>query len=431
MVMDEGRRLAARRVADELLGVLELERSLGATRALLVAGLVDLHDEVPDSVVEGAERLVPSGHEGTPLVAEFCFVELAALLQVSVPAAASVVADVMDLRHRLPLTWAALLAGRVELWQARQVAQAKGMGALSPGAAAEVDRRLEPCLGRLSWGRVMRKLAGLVVVADTAAAAARVEKARAEQFVRVSHEGDGMSTLVARLRTSGALLIEAAVHGMSKQMVAEGRSEPIGVLRAEALVGLATPTDASDAAGTLRRPTSTVVVHVGRHTEVARVEGQIGPVLKEHLAELLQHHRIRLLPVVDLAADPQVDSYEVPAHIGRHVSARDLYEMFPFSKRAAGSGTDADHTVPWRDDGTPGQTCPSNLGYLSRLVHRAKTHGGFDVEQPEPGVFAWLTRLGYEWSVDRRGTHPRGDVPNAGEGEPAGGIRVDIVFPAA
>ena len=48
--MDEGRRAEARRVADELLGVLSLERSLGATKALLVAGLVDLHDTVAHQI---------------------------------------------------------------------------------------------------------------------------------------------------------------------------------------------------------------------------------------------------------------------------------------------------------------------------------------------------------------------------------------------
>ena len=102
-------------MADELLGVLSLERSLGATKALLVAGLVDLHDTVASNPAPGAERLVRSGHEGTPLVAEFLYAELAPLLGVTIPAASALVSDVMDLRHRLPRTWAALLAGRVEL----------------------------------------------------------------------------------------------------------------------------------------------------------------------------------------------------------------------------------------------------------------------------------------------------------------------------
>ena len=364
-------------MADELLGVLSLERSLGATKALLVAGLVDLHDTVASNPAPGAERLVRSGHEGTPLVAEFLYAELAPLLGVTIPAASALVSDVMDLRHRLPRTWAALLAGRVELWQGLQVAQAKGM--------RDLDR----------------------------AAAARAERARGEQFVRVTHDGDGMSTLVARLRTAGAVLLEAAVDGYVRQEVAAGSTEQVDVLRAEGLVRLATPTAASDAAGTLRRPEATVVVHLSPDSEVVRTEGDLGPVLKAHLAELLQHHRIRVLPVVDLADHPQVDAYEVPVGIGRHVRARDPFEMFPFSVRGS-RGLDLDHSDPWRDDGTRGQTRAANLAPLGRFAHRAKTHGDFELTQTAPGILAWVTRLGYEWLVDRQGTHPRGDVPNAG-----------------
>ncbi len=400
-------------MADELLGVLSLERSLGATKALLVAGLVDLHDTVASNPAPGAERLVRSGHEGTPLVAEFLYAELAPLLGVTIPAASALVSDVMDLRHRLPRTWAALLAGRVELWQGLQVAQAKGMRDLDRAAAARVDRLVEPCLGRLAWRRVLRKLAGLIVAADTEAAAARAERARGEQFVRVTHDGDGMSTLVARLRTAGAVLLEAAVDGYVRQEVAAGSTEQVDVLRAEGLVRLATPTAASDAAGTLRRPEATVVVHLSPDSEVVRTEGDLGPVLKAHLAELLQHHRIRVLPVVDLADHPQVDAYEVPVGIGRHVRARDPFEMFPFSVRGS-RGLDLDHSDPWRDDGTRGQTRAANLAPLGRFAHRAKTHGDFELTQTAPGILAWVTRLGYEWLVDRQGTHPRGDVPNAG-----------------
>ena len=49
---------------------------------------------------------------------------------------------------------------------------------LDRAAAARVDRLVEPCLGRLAWRRVLRKLAGLIVAADTEAAAARAERAR-------------------------------------------------------------------------------------------------------------------------------------------------------------------------------------------------------------------------------------------------------------
>src|SRR5699024_4272993 len=38
-------------------------------------------------------------------------------------------------------------------------------------------------------------------------------------------------------------------------------------------------------------------------------------------------------------------------------------------------GCDADHTIPWKPDGTGGATCTCNLAPLCRTHHRLKTHG--------------------------------------------------------
>ena len=44
-------------------------------------------------------------------------------------------------------------------------------------------------------------------------------------------------------------------------------------------------------------------------------------------------------------------------------------------------------------------TRPDNLGPLSRKVHRAKTHGGWQLDQPSPGVFLWRSPLGFGYLV--------------------------------
>lgn len=74
----------------------------------------------------------------------------------------------------------------------------------------------------------------------------------------------------------------------------------------------------------------------------------------------------------------------------------------------------------------PGQTCPDNLGPLSRRVHNAKTHAGWRVEQPRPGVFLWTSPLGYRYRVDPDGSHelPRLDVSHSA-------VRMDLVWPGA
>ena len=45
-----------------------------------------------------------------------------------------------------------------------------------------------------------------------------------------------------------------------------------------------------------------------------------------------------------------------------------------------------------------------NLGPLTRFVHRAKTHGGWKLDQPESGLFVWTSPLGHRYLVARSHT---------------------------
>ena len=51
------------------------------------------------------ERAIAIAGVGTPEVAEFAVMELAAALRLSHEAALALVGDVLDLAHRLPRTW--------------------------------------------------------------------------------------------------------------------------------------------------------------------------------------------------------------------------------------------------------------------------------------------------------------------------------------
>src|ERR671932_506776 len=56
--------------------------------------------------------------------AEIAPAELGAALRLSPGAATALVADALDLRHRLPRLWARVAAGDAAAWAARRVAQA-------------------------------------------------------------------------------------------------------------------------------------------------------------------------------------------------------------------------------------------------------------------------------------------------------------------
>jgi hypothetical protein len=55
---------------------------------------------------------------------------------------------------------------------------------------------------------------------------------------------------------------------------------------------------------------------------------------------------------------------------------------------------DDDHTLAF-DKG--GKTCECNLGPLCRHHHRVKQSQGWRLEQPEPGIYAWVTPAGWQF----------------------------------
>ena len=55
---------------------------------------------------------------------------------------------------------------------------------------------------------------------------------------------------------------------------------------------------------------------------------------------------------------------------------------------------DDDHTVPFEKGG---RSCECNLGPLCRHHHRVKQLQGWRLEQPEPGVLAWVTPSGWKY----------------------------------
>ena len=120
------------------------------------------------------------------------------------------------------------------------------------------------------------------------------------------------------------------------------------------------------------------------------------------LTHLLGHTRVRVMPVLRPYAEIAVDSYEIPEPIRRQVLERDTHEVFPYSSRTARDG-DLDHTDPYRP-GRKRQTRASNLGSLWRKPHRAKTHAGWDLQQPKPGIFWWSTPNGERYRIGPNGT---------------------------
>lgn len=95
---------------------------------------------------------------------------------------------------------------------------------------------------------------------------------------------------------------------------------------------------------------------------------------------------------------------ELLANRRLQVTITDPVSIFPYST-AASRRCDLDHTEPYDRAGPTGQTRPANLGPVARPEHRGKTHGGWLIDQIEPGEYLWQSPLGYRYLVDRGGTH--------------------------
>ncbi len=136
-----------------------------------------------------SERLVAMGPVGCPPVAETSPAGLAVVFQTSIGGVQRLIGDALNLRHRLPRTWARVTAGQVHAWKARQLAHATAH--LNPVHAGEVDRLLVGHLELVAWRRFEKMLDATVLHVDEASYQARARQAATHRDVWASQSSDG------------------------------------------------------------------------------------------------------------------------------------------------------------------------------------------------------------------------------------------------
>ncbi len=436
-----------------------LEAAATAHRALIVreceivqlaADWADCHPVESESNRVGRRRSAPRllGGDGTPAVVWGCVAELATVLETSTGAAEGLMADALDLRHRLPRLWRLVVDAGVRAWKVRKVAQATRH--LAVEAANAVDAVLAPVITSVAWTRCERLLEAAVMAADPADAEARAQAWEAERFVRAGRSVAGLKTLVARARAGDVIWFMAMVNRLAEILAVEGDTDPIDVRRSTAIGILANPARAlqlladhvsdvseqgstDDEEGTddahrsvaveppvisPQRLQPTVVLHVHLAGEsvatgqgVARFE-EAGPVTVDQIRRFLGRTdcRIRVQPVLDPTGVLAVDRYEAPAVMRDAMLTRNPADVFPWGVCTSRS-MDLDHTIPYLAPdrgGPPGQTSMRNLGPLTRSHHRLKTFFGWRLRQPEPGQYLWRSPHGWVYLVNPSGTHDLG-----------------------
>ncbi len=401
--------------------------------------------------LDGRDPMVTPGGEGTPSVREFALPELAMARETHTVTTRSLLADALDLMHRLPLTWSKIVAGVAEPWVARKVATKSR--AVPLATVGMVDRAVASAITGHAPSTVLEIADAKVIAADPEGYAGRREYERRRRYVHLSRCDEyGYRHVIARVTAGDAVWVDAMVDQVADILVlTHGEDHNRDELRSLAFGWLARPADLlrllldhtdqpdtvdSDDPPEKRRPVwapsdldrivgrlsemstrqlaslrgkATVYVHVtdrslSEGVGVARVEGQ-GPLWVRDLADLIGHADIRLTPVRDLAQRRRSDAYEHDEDLKDQVWLLTGGDVFPFSPRTATRDrVDFDHPTPYDPTGPPGQTGPHNSGPLRRRHHRWKTFAGYRCRSAGGGRHLWQTPHGLTFLVDQHGT---------------------------
>ncbi len=357
----------------------------------------------------GDQPLAVAG-PGAPLVSEFCVAEFALAVGLPTETGKEYLGEAVELRHRLPRTWARVVSGDLAAWRARRIAR-ETIG-LSVAAAGFVDTQVAPYAHRIRPAEVDRLVADAVGRFMPAEAEKQRQQAADGRYLAIEHTQVsfvGTSRIHGELDLADALDLEQAVAREAAVLAACGSDESLDVRRSQAMGQIARQQTSLDlqAADDTDRPAArqTVVhVHLSPDGPFARVEARGRRLVTvEQVREWLHTPltEVVIRPVVDVTEHLHVDQYEVPTRLADQTAERDLTCVFPWCTRAAES-CDDDHVIPFSEGGT---TSSDNIAPLCRRHHRLKTHHpGWGYTALEPGSYLWHSPHGYQFLRDHRGT---------------------------
>ena len=111
--------------------------------------------------------------------------------------------------------------------------------------------------------------------------------------------------------------------------------------------------------------------------------------------------RLRALAAAECGHERESGHYRPPPSLWHLIQTRNQRCTYAGCRMPA-VRCDDDHTVPFEKGG---RSCECNLGPLCRHHHRVKQLQGWRLEQPEPGVLAWVTPSGWKYITGPTTTH--------------------------
>ena len=473
-----------------------LAASSGAVRDRRLAEVQDLevlaqwaalHSSDPTRGPGGAHQrrignvLRQVGGEGTPPVQDFCLGEVAMARGTGVTAATNALADVLDLQHRLPLTWEVCRAGRAEVYVARRVAKLSRR--LPADRVWVVDQAVAAMIATEPGGKVFDVAEAKIIEADPEAHHLRVEEEKQRRFVGYSERDEhGLQMVFARIEAGDVIALQALVERLSDILEPRHPDLSRDEVRALAFGWVARPAEAlalllenlegaptadepdepelhraiafpadllaqlTAANLALIRPRAVLYVHLhqsalrgaGGPEGVARVEG-LGPCDVDQLRDLLRRYDVVVKPVIDLEDRIRTTAYEHPESLKERVHLITGGDYWPFATSTS-RRVDSDHPTTYDHDPpdeSVEQTGTHNSGPLGRTHHRWKTFAGYAARQSGLGRYVITTPHGLAFLRDHRGTQPipleharmiMSTDPHAGVDIYPSDVRVEIGF---
>jgi hypothetical protein len=381
----------------------------------------DLGGDLAESIHEYGDRLIPLAGPGVPLIAEFAVAEFAAALRLSTDAGRRLIADALELRHRLLRLWDALNEGEVPAWKARRIATATID--LSIEGAAYVDRHLAGIAHTVSLAQLDRLIDEARArfepdhAADLAASAA---ESRCFDIVQEPTGFAGLAFVHGILDAADAHDLNTAITTGAHQLAQLGCEESLDVRRSMAAAALARGQLSLDldreivlhvhlSADALTEPDDPTQQQPGEPGQpgepvglgLARVEETRTVVTTDQIRSWCHTAgKVTVKPVIDLADHVHVAAYEIPDRIAERTDLRDVHCVFPYCTRPA-KRCDHDHI---REYARGGKTSTDNIAPLCRHHHRLKTHAAWSYTPIETGTYLWTSPHGLTFIRDHTGT---------------------------
>jgi hypothetical protein len=302
--------------------------------------------------------------------------EVAAAMRFSAGSADALTADACALTERHPAALAALRAGRLGLYAARQVAAAAR--SLTDEQALALDEALAEEAAQLLPGQARAAADARIAAADPAAAARRADAARSRKRVWVKPHPDAVASLGATLPAEQALACWHALDHHARCLRADGDARSIDAIMCDTLVERVTGAAHADASYAVELQVAiTDRALLGKPASTAELvgAGAIPADLAKRLAGAAETWVRRLL------TDP-LDATAVAADRRRRRFTGAARNVILIRDRRCRNPVcdavirDADHRLEWANGGP---TAPANGdGYCERC-HYLKDHPGVEV----------------------------------------------------